>query len=57
VTTPQPTYGPREHHQGPCPEGPSGSSTFVQQDEADILAATVQGLQTRTEGMQEPGRH
>lgn len=40
-----------------CPEGPAGTTTIVNQDEAEILVRTTQGLAVRAEGMQEPGRH
>lgn len=40
-----------------CPEGDGGDSTLTNQDECLILEATTQGLMTRAEGMQEPGRH
>jgi hypothetical protein len=40
-----------------CPCGDGGNKQVVNQDEQEILTRTTQGLQTRTEGMQEPGRH
>jgi hypothetical protein len=40
-----------------CPEGPGGNHTLTNQDEAEILVRTTQGLSVRVEGMQEPGRH
>jgi len=40
-----------------CPVGPGGNSTITNGDEAEILVRTTQGLQTRSEGMQEPGKH
>jgi hypothetical protein len=40
-----------------CPVGPGGNRELINQDEAEILVRTTQGLQTRSEGMQEPGRH
>lgn len=40
-----------------CPEGPGGDQTLTNQDEAEILVRTQQGVQVRAEGMQEPGRH
>jgi hypothetical protein len=32
-----------------CPVGPGGNTTIVNQDEADLLAQVVQGLETRSE--------
>jgi hypothetical protein len=40
-----------------CPEGSGGNHQLTNQDEAEILVRTTQGLVVRTEGMQEPGRH
>jgi hypothetical protein len=40
-----------------CPVGPGGNTTVINQDEAEILVRTTQACATRTEGMQEPGRH
>lgn len=40
-----------------CPEGDGGDRQLVNQDERMILESTTQGLATRTEGMQETGRH
>ena len=40
-----------------CPAGPGGDHQLTNQDEAEILARTTQGLAVRAEGMQEPGRH
>lgn len=45
------------HDEECCPKGPGGDTTLINGDEAEILARTTQGLQTRSEGMQEPGRH
>jgi hypothetical protein len=46
-----------ETHGKLCPEGDGGNSTITNQDEQLILNRTTQGLQTRAEGMQEPGKH
>jgi hypothetical protein len=40
-----------------CPTGDGGNHQITNQDEAEILARTTQAPQTRSEGMQEPGRH
>lgn len=40
-----------------CPVGPGGDHQLTNQDEADILVRTTQGLAVETEGMQESGRH
>lgn len=40
-----------------CPEGPGGTTTIINQDEAEILVRTTQSCGVRAEGMQEPGRH
>jgi hypothetical protein len=48
-------YG--ESYDKVCPEGDGGDKQLVNQDERMILESTTQGLQTRSEGMQEPGRH
>lgn len=37
-----------------CPTGSGGNSTITNQNEAEILVRTTQGLPTRTEGMQSP---
>lgn len=41
-----------------CAVGPGGNSTLTNNDECEILEATVtSAMATRAEGMQEPGRH
>ena len=40
-----------------CPVGPGGDHEITNGDEAEILVRTTQGLEVRTEGVQEPGRH
>lgn len=45
------------HDDDCCPTGDGGNSTLTNQDEAEILARTTQGLAIRAEGMQEPGHH
>lgn len=40
-----------------CPTTSGGNTTIVNGDEAEVLVRTTQGLQTRSEGMQEPGKH
>ncbi|MBA2951440.1 hypothetical protein [Streptomyces himalayensis] len=44
-------------HDSKCPKGDGGNKTLTNQDEKPILDRTTQGLQTRSEGMQERGRH
>lgn len=46
-----------EYNDKICPEGDGGNQQLVNQDERMILESTTQGLATRPEGMQEPGRH
>lgn len=36
-----------------CPVGPGGDSTLTNQDEAVLLAAVVQGIETRNEAKQD----
>lgn len=40
-----------------CAVGPGGNTTLINNNEAEILEATLAGCQVRAEGMQEPGRH
>lgn len=40
-----------------CPEGDGGNHQLTNQDEAQILTATTQGLAVRGEGTQSPERH
>lgn len=37
-----------------CPTGDGGNSTITNQDEAEILVRTTQGMTVRAEGMQSP---
>lgn len=46
-----------EYNDKICPEGDGGNRQLVNQDERMILDSTTQGLATRAEGTQEPGRH
>lgn len=39
------------------PKGDGGNHQITNQNEAEILTATTQGLRVRTEGMQSPERH
>lgn len=40
-----------------CPKGDGGDRKIVNQDEAMILARTLSGVPTRTEGKQEKAAH
>lgn len=40
-----------------CPLTTGGNTTITNGDEAPVIVATTQGLTTRSEGMQEPGKH
>lgn len=40
-----------------CPTGDGGNTTIVNQDEAEILQRTTQGVATRAEGAQEGEFH
>ncbi|MEW1547525.1 hypothetical protein [Streptomyces tsukubensis] len=40
-----------------CPKGPGGNTTLVNNDEAEILERTTQGIPMRAEGAQEGEFH